>query len=115
YSLSATAGLIKLGTALAGPVAKAVRSQKQFGRDVAAGEKTGGWRGKVLQKTHLVDFYNADKSTGKKEARYLETINAIYDLVAALPPAYSDQDADKYEYANDVIVATGVNTKKLYA
>src|SRR5690606_13129266 len=114
YGTTATAGLVKLGTALAGPVAKVVRNQKQFGRDVAAGEKTGGWRGKFLQKTHILDAYNAEKSTGKKEARYLETINAIYDMVAALPATYSDQDAGKFEYANDVIAATGVNTKKLY-
>jgi hypothetical protein len=93
YGASATAGLVKLGTALAGPVAKLVRSQKQFGRDVAAGEKTG-LRATVLQKTHLVNAYNENKSTGEKDKRYLASVNTIYDMVAALPATYTYQDAD---------------------
>ncbi len=114
YGASATAGLIKLGTALSGPVAKFVRTQKQFGRDVAAGEKTGGWRGKVLQKTHLIGAYDVKKSSGKKDQEYLASINSIYDMIAALPATYTEQDADQFENAHDVIAATGVSTTKLY-
>ena len=115
YGASATAGLVKLGTALAGPVSKLVRTQKQFGRDVAAGEKTGGWRGTFLEKTHIISAYDTSKSTGVKESRYLASVNTIYDMVAALPAAYAEQDADKFEHAHDVIKATGVSTKQLYA
>lgn len=115
YGASATAGLIKLGTALAGPVQKFVRSQKQFGRDVAAGDKTGGLRAGFLQKTNLVNRYDKSKSTNNKEQEYLRSVNTIYDMVAALPATYSDQDSPKFEHAHDVIKATGVSTKKLYA
>ena len=114
YGASATAGLIKLGTALSGPVAKLVRTQKQFGRDVASGEKTGGWRGKVLEKTHLVGAYDVSKSSGEKDKRYLASVNSIYDMIAALPAAYTDQDADQFENVHEVIKATGVSTKQLY-
>ena len=115
YGASATAGLVKLGTALAGPVQKFVRTQKQFGRDVAANEKSGGWRGTLLKKTHIIGAYDTDKSSDKKDQRYLASVNSIYDLVAALPATYSEQDSGKFEHAHDVIKATGVSTKQLYA
>jgi hypothetical protein len=114
YGASATAGLVKLGTALAGPVQRFVRSQKQFGRDVAAGEKTGK-RATALKKMHLVGAYNADKSSGNKDQRYLASVNSIFDMVAALPDQYTPNDSAKFEHAHDVIKATGVSTKRLYA
>jgi hypothetical protein len=115
YGASATAGLVKLGTALAGPVQKFVRTQKQFGRDVAANEKSGGWRGTLLKKTHIIGAYNTEKSSDKKDQRYLASVNSIFDMVAALPDGYTQQESARFEHAHDVIKATGVSTKQLYA
>jgi hypothetical protein len=68
-----------------------------------------------LKATHIDRLYNAGKSSDKKDQRYLASINSIYDMVAALPDSYTEQDSDRFEHAHDVIKATGVRTKQLYA
>lgn len=125
YGVTATAGLMKLGTALAGPVQRMVRWQKQSGRD-AVDRKSGGagQAGKLDGMFNAIHDhmpkklqYDAGKSTSKKDEQYLADTQHLIGMMAGLPDWNNGSDpkvVSQYERTEGMVRATGVRTKELY-
>ncbi|MGE5597498.1 MAG: hypothetical protein ACM3S1_15840 [Hyphomicrobiales bacterium] len=106
YGLTALAGTMKAGAALAGPTAALIRKTKQFGRNKAAKNPQG----------RLAKVFNADKSTAKKQAQYEQDTKSIVKMMTKLPPYKEGDSASEQAYGDAYLVlkATGVQTKELF-
>lgn len=110
------AALVSFGSKMVPHLASGIRKQKQFGRDVASGEKTGKLA-RVYKAVHLDRAFNKDKSTEHKQEAYLDVIDTLFTHIRALPQ-YEDGKPDvakRYKEAETIVAATGVKPKELYA
>lgn len=110
------AALVSFGSKMVPHLASGIRKQKQFGRDVASGEKTGKLA-RAYKAVHLDRAFNKDKSTEKKQEAYLDVIDTLFTHIRALP-AYEEGKPDvakRYKETETIVAATGVKPKELYA
>lgn len=121
YAATVTAGVLKLGTALAKPTAALWRFQKQQMRNLAAKDTTnsGATTKWIVEKAGKV--YNKDKSSTKKNAEYLANARRLMTIAKGLDVIKTTDAEDvkakkleSYAQLELMIEAAGVSPKKLY-
>lgn len=121
YGATATAGTLKLGTALAKPAAALIRNVKQQYRDLGVKNTTNSSTPVKWLAQYAAKHANTDKSSSAKQAGYLANAHRLMTIAKGLdvvqPSDADDVKAKKLEsYAEleFMLKATGVNRKKLY-
>lgn len=112
YTLSATAGIMKLGAASMKPIASFTRWSKQKIRDTGSGARGG----KVDKFGKFLHINMDDKKTSAgKKTDYEENARNYLTMLRNLP-AWDETDTtvvDQYQDLYDMLKATGVNTKEI--
>ncbi len=114
YSLSATAGIMKLGAASMKPIASFTRWSKQKIRDKGSGAR-GGKVDKFGKFLHI--NMDDEKTSAGKKKDYQENSSNFLAMLRGLDdwdPA-DDKVVDDYKELYDMLKATGVNTKELFS
>src|SRR5690606_6268433 len=102
--LSATAGVVKIGSAAAAPIAKFTRWSKQKGRDIGAESLQNPQQGrfKKAMGKRAVKMFNTNKSTAEKQKQYVKDATEIVHMLVKLPPTVDDSSRPQYEAAYEV-------------